>query len=38
MLEHGVIFSDGVQQDFLEFHSGAQVTITLAERKGALVV
>ena len=38
MPEDGVIFSDGIQQDFLEFHSGAQVTVTLAERKGALVV
>ena len=38
MPEDGVIFSDGIQQDFLEFHSGAQVTISLAERKGALVV
>ena len=38
MPEDGVIFSDGIQNDFLEFHSGAQVTITLAERKGALVV
>ena len=38
MPEDGVIFSDGIQNDFLEFHSGTQVTITLAERKGALVV
>ena len=38
MPEDGVIFSDGIQQDFLEFHSGAQVTITVAGRKGALVV
>ena len=38
MPEDGVIFSDGIQNDFLEFHSGAQVTITLAERKGALVL
>jgi NAD kinase len=37
MPEHGVIFSDGIENDFLEFNSGAQATITLAEKKGALV-
>jgi NAD kinase len=38
MPEHGVIFSDGIESDFLEFNSGAQAMITLAEKKGALVV
>jgi NAD kinase len=38
MPEHGVIFSDGIESDFLEFNSGAQATITLAEKKGVLVI
>lgn len=36
--ESGVIFSDGVEKDFLEFNSGARATVTLAEQKGHLVV
>jgi NAD kinase len=38
MPEHGVIFSDGIEADFLEFNSGTKVEIGLAERKGVLVV
>lgn len=38
MPEHGVIFSDGIEADFLEFNSGTQATVTLAEKKGNLVV
>lgn len=38
MAEAGVIFSDGVEQDFLEFSSGTRATIGIAERKGVLVV
>jgi len=38
MAENGVIFSDGIEKDFLEFNSGTQAVINLAERKGALVV
>ncbi|MNW68198.1 hypothetical protein D3C74_469130 [compost metagenome] len=34
----GVIFSDGVEQDFLEFNSGVQATIGLAEKRGQLVI
>lgn len=37
MAEHGVIFSDGIEQDFLEFNSGTQAVIGLAERQGVLV-
>jgi len=37
MGEHGVIFSDGIEQDFLEFNSGTQAVIGIAERKGVLV-
>jgi NAD kinase len=38
MGENGVIFSDGIEQDFLEFNSGTQATIGIADRKGRLVV
>ncbi len=38
MPEHGVIFSDGIEADYLEFNSGTQATITVAEKKGHLVV
>ena len=38
MPENGVIFSDGIEADFLEFHSGAHATISVAEKKGLLVV
>ena len=38
MAEHGVIFSDGIENDFLEFNSGSRAVITIAERKGVLVV
>ncbi len=38
MGEAGVIFSDGIEQDFLEFNSGTRATISIAERKGVLVV
>jgi hypothetical protein len=37
MAEHGVIFSDGLEKDFLEFNSGTQAVIGIAERKGVLV-
>jgi hypothetical protein len=36
--ESGVIFSDGVEADFLAFNSGAIATIALAEKKTNLVV
>jgi NAD kinase len=38
MPEHGVIFSDGIEADFLEFISGTEARITVAERRGKLVV
>lgn len=38
MPENGVIFSDGMEQDYLEFNSGAQAEIGVAERSGNLVV
>ena len=38
MPERGVIFSDGVESDFLEFNSGRKAVITVADKKGRLVV
>lgn len=38
MGENGVIFSDGIENDFLEFNSGTTAKISLAEMKGRLVV
>jgi hypothetical protein len=38
MAENGVVFSDGIEKDFLEFNSGTQATISIAERQGVLVV
>ena len=34
----GVIFSDGIEADFLEFNSGAIATVRAAEKKAQLVV
>ncbi len=38
MPENGVIFSDGIEHDFLGFNSGVSATVTVAGRKGRLVV
>ena len=38
MADGGVIFSDGVEADFLPFNSGAIATISLAKKKTQLVV
>ena len=37
MAENGVIFSDGIEADFLEFNSGAEADIAVAAQKGRLV-
>ncbi len=37
MAENGVIFSDGIEADFLEFNSGVEAQIAVAERKGRLI-
>ncbi len=37
MPESGVIFSDGIEADYLEFNSGTEARITIAERRGRLV-
>lgn len=38
MPENGVIFSDGVEDDYLQFNSGTSAVIGLADTKGKLVV
>jgi NAD kinase len=38
MPEHGVIFSDGIESDFLRFTAGVEAQIGLAPEKGRLVV
>ncbi|MBI1208243.1 MAG: sugar kinase [Azospirillum sp.] len=37
MPEDGVIFSDGIEADWLSFGSGAKVVVSLAEARGVLV-
>ncbi len=38
MPEHGVIFSDGIEADYLEFNAGLTAEIGVADRRGYLVV
>lgn len=38
MPENGVIFSDGVESDFLEFNSGSIATVGISDKKGKLIV
>ncbi|MBP7176793.1 MAG: sugar kinase [Thermoclostridium sp.] len=38
MPENGVIFSDGIENDYLKFTCGIEATISVAEKKGHLVV
>lgn len=38
MPENGVIFSDGVEEDFVQFNSGSTATISVSSKKGQLVV
>ncbi len=38
MASNGVIFSDGIEQDFLAFNAGLTTTISLAKRKAQLFV
>jgi NAD kinase len=37
MPEHGVIFSDGIESDYLEFNAGIAATICVANRAGNLI-
>ncbi|MEM7791577.1 MAG: sugar kinase [Verrucomicrobiota bacterium] len=36
--ERGVIFSDGIESDFLKFNAGAEVNISISEKVGRLVI
>lgn len=38
MAENGVIFSDGMEEDFLHFSSGIEASISIAKRRGHLVI
>lgn len=38
MPQNGIIFSDGIQSDFLKFNSGSIATIQIAEQKAKLVL
>jgi hypothetical protein len=38
MAENGVVFSDGVEADYLEFNSGTEARIGIAVKHGLLVV
>jgi NAD kinase len=38
MGENGIIFSDGIENDFISFNSGTEVAITLADKRGRIVV
>lgn len=37
MPENGIIFSDGMEEDAIEFNSGVEVNIRMSEWKGCLV-
>ena len=37
MPENGVIFSDGIEADFLQFNAGTRATVVVAGKKGHLV-
>ena len=38
MGENGVIFSDGIENDYITFNSGAEAVIGLADKRGRMVV
>jgi hypothetical protein len=38
MPENGVIFSDGIEADRIDFNSGTEARISVAERQGRLIV
>ena len=38
MGENGVIFSDGIENDFIAFNSGTEAAISIADKKGIMVV
>lgn len=38
MPENGVVFSDGIETDFLQFNSGTEARIRISDKQGNLVV
>jgi hypothetical protein len=38
MGENGDIFSDGIENDYITFNSGAEAVIGLADKRGHMVV
>ena len=38
MPEHGVLFSDGIEKDYLEFKSGTVVEVRVAKTQGKLAL
>ena len=38
MPENGVIFSDGIEKDFVEFQAGTMATISIADKQGHIVL
>jgi NAD kinase len=38
MGENGIIFSDGIESDFISFNSGTEALISIAKKKGLMVV
>ncbi len=38
MPENGVIFSDGIESDYVQFNSGIKAAITISDKRGHLVV
>ena len=38
MGENGIIFSDGIESDYLDFNSGMEATITIAAKTGRVIV
>ncbi|MDH5178299.1 MAG: sugar kinase [Gammaproteobacteria bacterium] len=38
MAQHGVIFSDGIESDYLQFNAGFSATIAIADHKARLII
>lgn len=37
MPENGIMFSDGIENDYIEFNSGTEIRISIAEKQGRLI-
>ena len=38
MAANGVVFSDGMESDAIEFNAGSEIEVSIADKKGRLVV